>query len=222
MPALNFPNNPAVNDTYIAAGYTYKWDGTKWMTVQSGEKSMNQIMDEHKASVNQHSISGVTGLREELDAIEAAGGNAVADLDARMSVVEGKIATLEQRKSTCLVNATGTGAPHETVVAQLPANITVNTRYVLPNPFGNYTPVICWAEVFVDGKWAHTGFIYATSGNVTSGFGVSASYVQGEGIVAQTGGNAVVTHSAHSGSGHGISTIVASAPCRVFVRKLEA
>ena len=28
--ALNFPNSPALNDTYEASGVTYVWDGVKW------------------------------------------------------------------------------------------------------------------------------------------------------------------------------------------------
>lgn len=147
----------------------------------------------------------------------AALATAVADLSARMSVVEGKVATLEQRKSTCLVNATGTGAPHETVVAQLPANILKNTRYVLPNPFGINTPVECWAEVFVNNKWASAGFIFYTTSS-----GTSASYVQGEGIVVQTGSAKIAASSVNGGGGHGVASDIVTAPCRVFVRKLEA
>ena len=146
----------------------------------------------------------------------------VADLAARMSAVEGKIATLEQRKSTCLVNAVGTGAPHETVVAQLPANVTINSRYVLTNPFGINVPVECWAEIFTNNRWARTGFMYGSNGSSSGGYGTAASYVQGEGVVVQTGGNAVVTTSSTSGSGHNIAAVITSAPCRVFVRKLEA
>ena len=143
----------------------------------------------------------------------AALATAVADLAARVSV-------LEQRKSTCLVNAIGTGAPHETVVAQLPANILKDTRYVLPNPFGINTPVECWAEVFANGKWSRTGFVFGDP----SGYGADASYVQGEGIVVQTGGVALLADSAMTGGGHGVAGAVSvqSAPCRVFVRKLEA
>lgn len=148
----------------------------------------------------------------------AALATAVADLSARMSVVEGKVATLEQRKSTCLVNATGTGAPHETVTAQLPVNIAINNRYVLPNPFGINTPVECWAEVFANNRWALTGWAYANAG----GYGVQASYVQGEGVVVQTGLNAVLSVSVDTGSGHANLNVITSAPCRVFVRKLEA
>ena len=152
----------------------------------------------------------------------AALATAVADLADRMSVVEGKIATLEQRKSTCLVNAVGTGAPHETVVAQLPANVAINSRYVLTNPFGINVPVECWAEIFANNRWARTGFMYGSNGSSSGGYGTTASYVQGEGIVVQTGGNAVLTTSSTSGSGHNIAAVITSAPCRVFVRKLEA
>ena len=152
----------------------------------------------------------------------AALATAVADLADRMSVVEGKIATLEQRKSTCLVNAVGTGAPHETVVAQLPANVAINSRYVLTNPFGINVPVECWAEIFTNNRWARTGFMYGSNGSSSGGYGTTASYVQGEGVVVQTGGNAVLTTSSTSGSGHNIAAVITSAPCRVFVRKLEA
>ena len=152
----------------------------------------------------------------------AALATAVADLADRMSVVEGKIATLEQRKSTCLVNAVGTGAPHETVVAQLPANVAINSRYVLTNPFGINVPVECWAEIFTNNRWARTGFMYGSNGSSSGGYGTTASYVQGEGVVVQTGGNAVVTTSSTSGGGHNIAAVITSAPCRVFVRKLEA
>ena len=170
----------------------------------------------HEGKASAHPISGVTGLRAELDALAGASGG-ISAINDRLVVVEGKVETLEQRKSTCLVNAVGTGAPHETVVTQLPANIAINTRYVLPNPFGNNTPVICIAEVFVNNKWADSGFIYSGDG-----YGTMASFVQGEGIVVQTGGAAMSTVSKDSGSGHGTGLRTTSAPCRVFVRKLEA
>lgn len=180
-------------------------------------------LEAHKINPDQHNITGVTGLGAALSALytsDTALGSRIDTVTADIAVAELRIDALEQRKSTCLVNATGTGAPHETVVTQLPANITVNTRYVLPNPFGNNTPVICWAEVFAGGVWAQTGFIY-TSGS-SGGFGAKASYVQGTGIVVQTGANRLITTSANQGGGHGGSLDVATAPCRVFVRKLEA
>lgn len=122
--------------------------------------------------------------------------------------------------STCLVNAAGTGAPHETVVTQLPASIVKNSRYVLPNPFGASTPVECWAEVFFNGVWSRAGFIYSSGSD--AGAGTEASYVQGVGIVIQTGSATVITQSWRAGGGHGATTDAVSAPCRVFVCKLEA
>lgn len=122
--------------------------------------------------------------------------------------------------STCLVNSVGTGAPHETVVTQLPANIAVNSRYVLPNPFGNNVPVECWAELLIGGKWSRVSWIYDSSG----GWGAVACYVQGEGVILQTGSYRLLWDSNKMGGGHGHSSgsTLTAAPCRVFVRKLEA
>ena len=172
----------------------------------------------HEGKASAHPISGVEGLREELDALAGAPGGIWA-INDRLVVVEGKVETLEQRKFTCLVNMTGTGATHETVVTQLPASIAKNSRYVLSNPFGAHTPVECWAEVFFNGVWSRTGFI---SSSIDSSDGTEASYVQGVGIVIQTGASSVVTQSVRTGGGHGTNTSTANAPCRVFVRKLEA
>lgn len=172
----------------------------------------------HEGKANAHPISGVMGLRAELDALAGASGG-VSAINDRLVVVEGKVETLEQRKSTCLVNMTGTGASHETVVTQLPASIVKNSRYVLSNPFGAHTPVECWAEVFFNGVWSRTGFISSSN---DSSDGTEASYVQGVGIVIQTGASSVIAQSWRAGGGHGTNTYTANAPCRVFVRKLEA
>lgn len=163
----------------------------------------------HEEKVGAHEIEGVRGLRKELD-----------DINAADVTLASRVSGLEQRKSTCLVNAVGTGAPHETVVTQLPVNITINGRYVLPNPFGNNTPVSCWAEVFINNKWADPGFVYDTTGG--SGCGTKATYVQGEGVVVQAGNTRVSIASIYSGGGHASAATFNSAPCRVFVRKLEA
>ena len=126
-------------------------------------------------------------------------------------------------KSYCLVNALGTGAPNELVSAELPANITINTRYVLTNPFGVNVPVIGWAEVFYNNKWAQAGFVYNASAD--AGYGVCFDYVQGEGVIIQTGSAELLASiSSKTGSGHGktVTTVVTSAPCRVFIQKLGA
>ena len=123
-------------------------------------------------------------------------------------------------KSYCLVKALCTGAPNELVSAELPANVANNSRYVLTNPFGVNVPVIGWVEIFVNNKWAQTGYAYASGG-----IGVGFSYVQGEGIVIQTGSDTLVSSSSSfAGGGHGRvgGALVRSAPCRVFIQKLGA
>lgn len=144
---------------------------------------------------------------------------AVAGLASRVSAVEGKVAVLEQRKSTCLVNATGTGAPHETVAAQLPATVGPNTRVVLPNPFGNNTPVKVEVQAFLAGKWGKTGFIFYGG----AGLGIYGGWVQGEGIIVQSGAytasNSATTGGLHNHTGGNITTPL---PVRVFVTREDS
>ncbi len=144
----------------------------------------------------------------------AAVATAIAGLSARVSTLESAV---NARKSTCLVNAVGTGAPHETVVAQLPDSVAINSRYVLPNPFGIDTPVICWAEVCINGVWADPCFV-----NSNGGHGIKASYVAKNGIVIQTGSAYLKANGSDSGSGIGVDGLFTRLPCRVFIRKLEA
>ena len=155
--------------------------------------------------------------------VQNVGSADAAALATAVAALASRITTLEARKSTCLVNAVGTGAPHETVTSDLPANIKKGFRYVLANPFGNSTPVLCWAEVKRNGRWSLTGWRF-DPGSGSSG--AEASYSQGEGIVIQTGTVGVAGHDAFSGGGSGSDTggsgAVDNLPCRVFVRKLDA
>lgn len=170
----------------------------------------------HEAKLGAHQISGVVGLREELDALAGASGGIPA-INDRLVAVEGKVATLEQLKSTCLVNATGTGAPHETVVAQLPALVGPSSgRLTLPNPFGNNTPVRVEVQTFLNNKWGVTGFIYYSG----SGYGICGGWVHGEGIIVQSGAytatNSILSGGTHNFTGGNITTPL---PVRVFVTR---
>ena len=97
--------------------------------------------------------------------------------------------------------------------------VTNNTRYVKDNPFGNYTPVICYAEIYANNKWAGLDFVVFASGNVS---GTIAHYVEGEGIIIQTGKTYVMgSYSYETGSGHNWSgSVFRSALCRVHVWRL--
>lgn len=175
----------------------------------------------HKSGADQHSISGVTGLQAALDSKEASGTASVL-----VTPLEARVTALEARKFTTLIPATyPSGAPHdthETVDAALPANIAANTRYVLTNPFGVDTRVHVTVELYLNGKWADPGHDGNTGTGTVSG-GTVGHYVQGEGIIIQTGSANIATQSALLGGGHGITstTGITSAPCRVAVRKWE-
>ena len=43
--AINFPNNPSVNDTYTVGGTTYTWDGTVWVTGSISSPTFELLTD---------------------------------------------------------------------------------------------------------------------------------------------------------------------------------
>lgn len=122
----------------------------------------------------------------------------------------------------CIIKGASTGAPNEVQDANLggtDGSITNNTRYVIANPFGINTPVICKVEVFDNNRWAETGWIYSGSA-----YGAKANYVQGEGIVIQTGNGGVMAGASYAhGGGHGRnSSVYYPFRARVQVWRLKA
>lgn len=104
--------------------------------------------------------------------------------------------------------------------AATPANVAVNTRYVMDNPFPGFH-VITEAEILVNGVWGATGFIYPPSG----GMGVAAHpYTNSttDKIVVTTGSAALCSIGANTGSPHLLgANITTPTPCRVKVWKLK-
>lgn len=97
-------------------------------------------------------------------------------------------------------------------------------RKVMENPFGINQPVEVIAEtqrVDLTGAavWAYSGWIYSSGG-----YGVIASYVEGQGIVVQCGNVSMGNTSTQTGSAHQITATTAqnSLPVRVHVRKITA
>lgn len=102
--------------------------------------------------------------------------------------------------------------------AEAPANVTINSRYVEPNPFPGHH-VICIAEVNVGGVWGETGWIYSSSN--ASGYGVSATEY-GDSIVIQTGNGYLGSVGPASGHPFGNTNLgLDPRPCRVKVWKLK-
>lgn len=98
-----------------------------------------------------------------------------------------------------------------------PANIEKANRYIENNPFPGHM-VICQAELFVDGKWGSTGWIYSNGGQ-----GTSANHLMlDDKIIIQTGGaNILTASSSNGGNPFGKTTTTPSSlPCRVKVWKV--
>lgn len=45
MPAIDFPNSPALNDLFVAGGYTWQWNGTTWKKINAGKSAYAIAVD---------------------------------------------------------------------------------------------------------------------------------------------------------------------------------
>lgn len=153
-------------------------------------------------------------------AVQNAGSADAAALATAVAALESKYTTLNA--ATCIVNASGQAAAagfvRETVSATMPANIAINTRYVFANPIGANKPVRCTVYLYVNGKWSTLDGSMAA---ISTGYGAGAFYVYGEGIILQTGRNALMSVSTDTISGHAnTAASVTSAPCFIHVEAI--
>lgn len=153
-------------------------------------------------------------------AVQNTGSADAAALATAVAALESKYTTLNT--ATCIVNASGQAAAagfvRETVSATMPANIAINTRYVFANPIGTNKPVRCTAYLYVNGKWSTLDSSMAA---ISTGYGVGAFYVYGEGIILQTGRTALMSVSTDTISGHAnTAASVTSAPCFIHVEAI--
>ncbi|WP_061284658.1 hypothetical protein [Kluyvera cryocrescens] len=102
--------------------------------------------------------------------------------------------------------------------------MALSQRKVIDNPFGINQPVEVIAEIqrvdLTGGPvWANSGWIYANGG-----YGVLASYVEGQGIVVQCGNVSMGNTSTQTGSAHQVTATTSqnNLPVRVHVRKITA
>ena len=54
MSAINFPDNPSLNQQYSDKGFTYKWNGTVWISVGISTTRISNIreIDDISSSFN--------------------------------------------------------------------------------------------------------------------------------------------------------------------------
>lgn len=98
--------------------------------------------------------------------------------------------------------------------AQSPANVSINSRYEVDNPYPG-KPIFVEAEILFGGVWSKPGFVYASTG----GYGVSAGPISDTKIGVQVGSNAVSAPANHGGNPNGAVTasITTPTPCRLKV-----
>lgn len=99
-----------------------------------------------------------------------------------------------------------------------PANIAMNSRYVLPNPFPG-EKVICLAQVLYGGKWGTVAPSYAGTGG--TGHGFLAAQLEDQ-IVLQTANNSLIPMSAAIPNPFAVSTNISTPmPSRIMVWKVK-
>ena len=123
----------------------------------------------------------------------------VTDLTTRVS-------TLESNEGFTIVYPNGG-------TKEAPASITVNSRYVMGNPFAGYF-VMCMPQVLIENKWHNLIFNSTSSYN-----GAIVGQVE-DNIVLQTALNYIYGSSNQFGITASISVTATTAPCRILVWKI--
>lgn len=99
------------------------------------------------------------------------------------------------------------------------ATISIGQRLVFANPYGNSVPVIVMAELLSGSTWINTGWLYHPS---NGGYGLAASYSQGEGVVLQSGSYRLNTGGGNAGGGGGVVPELTTGTARIHVWKITA
>lgn len=166
--------------------------------------------------------SGSTGAEEpNFDNVTGGGatGDEGVDVKDPITLLNEKLKALEDR--VIELESSGTDEDSFAIVypnggtESSPATITIDTHYDIDNPFPGYY-VYCMAQVYFNGKWGETGWIYNNGG-----YGTFAGQILPEDVIyVQTGAKAVVTLGKDAGNGMQTGQVVTSAPCRILVKRL--
>lgn len=103
-----------------------------------------------------------------------------------------------------------------------PANVAVNSRYVMNNPFPGYH-VDCEVEIFVNAKWGNSGLANGMKDGSWISYGVAAKQFNDDAIVVQTASAGVTGGTSNimmDQFGINVQNILTSAPCRIKVWKV--
>ena len=79
MAAINFPDNPSLNQEYADKGFTYKWNGTVWISVGISTTRVSNIREVDDISSSFNGSTTQFGL--------AIGGSGVSPVTAQQMIV---------------------------------------------------------------------------------------------------------------------------------------
>ena len=94
--------------------------------------------------------------------------------------------------------------------------ISINSRYILDNPFGNNTPALCFVEIQVNNKWFSPGYYTDDAGQYWTRL-VKCGFVESEGIVIVTGNQSLNTGTSVVGELVSGMSVVTTAKCRAHI-----
>lgn len=66
MTAIDFPNDPAIDDTFTVSDITWKWNGETWRSLGTIPEELNGNLDGGKANTVYGGISPIVGGNAEL------------------------------------------------------------------------------------------------------------------------------------------------------------
>lgn len=130
----------------------------------------------------------------------------------QLDLAKARIAQLESDSDFTIIYPNGGSAA-------APSQVSINSRYVLANPFPGFS-VICQAEVLIGERWYVSGWYTDVSAGSGRSYGVRASY-DGTELVVQTGRIATATSGSFSGGTYTGNDVTSPTPCRVKVWKLK-
>ena len=140
-----------------------------------------------------------------------------SQLATQLGVVDAKVQALDANTGFTIIYPNGG-------TEAAPANVSINSTYLLPNPFPGFH-VFCEAEVLYAGVWAKTGWVgaFATGVNRNDYYGVNAAPRSDDQILVTTGTFGLLAGATSMGGGHSAPTgaITTPLPSRVKVWKLK-
>ena len=164
MAALNFPQNPAVNDEYTANGLTFRWDGTKWDAVTTiaanvtdniSEGSTNLYFTDARAR-NALSGSGIISYDSSTGVISAVSESIEDILGATVSAGTGISVSYADNGANSGVLTISASVADAHVASEREVQIGANnTKIVTPLGLENSRPA-------KGGRQTWTGYTYET------------------------------------------------------------